>query len=109
MAKDKLYCALNCLGDFADDFIEHWIGDEDADSRAEAEKATKRADAAKATLEDAITSARAMLAALKMAAHDLGTASGGSSILEVLKVGQLARTIDRAIEAAEAAGIQAQD
>lgn len=52
--------------------------------------------------------ARAMLAALTMAAHDLGAASGDSSILEVLKVGPLARTIDRAIAAAKAAGIQAE-
>jgi hypothetical protein len=48
-----------------------------------------------------IAAAPAMLAALKMAAHDLGVASGDSTILEILKVGPLARAIDRAIAAAE--------
>lgn len=53
--------------------------------------------------------ARAMLAALKMAAHDLGKATGNAGILEALKVGPLARTIDRAIAAAETAGITAEE
>lgn len=53
--------------------------------------------------------ARAMLAALKMAAHDLGKATGNAGILEALKVGPLARTIDRAIAAAEAAGITTEE
>lgn len=48
-----------------------------------------------------IAAAPNLLEALKMAAHELGKASGESTILEVLKVGPLARKIDRAIAKAE--------